>query len=41
VRLFSATKRIGIEEVAMVLWDWAHPEVLTSDTPPVPPEADL
>jgi GTP-binding protein len=42
VRLFSATKRIGIEEVAMVLWDWAHPiQEVTSDTPQVPPEADL
>lgn len=25
VRLFSATKRIGIEEVAQLLWQWAHP----------------
>lgn len=25
VRLFSATKRIGIEEVAELLWQWAHP----------------
>ena len=25
VRLFSATKRIGIEEVSRLLWDWAHP----------------
>ena len=42
VRLFSATKRIGIEEVAMVLWDWAHPiQEVTSDTPQAPPEADL
>lgn len=24
VRLFSATKRIGIEDVACLLWDWAH-----------------
>lgn len=41
VRLFSATKRIGIEEVAMVLWDWAHPEVLTPNTPPAPPQVGL
>ena len=27
VRLFSATKRQGIEEVAMLLWQWAHPAV--------------
>jgi GTP-binding protein len=29
VRLFSATKRQGIEEVATLLWQWAHP-VITS-----------
>jgi GTP-binding protein len=26
VMLFSATKRKGIEEVAQLLWKWAHPE---------------
>lgn len=26
VRLFSATKRTGIEDVARLLWQWAHPE---------------
>lgn len=25
VRMFSATKRQGIDEVATLLWDWAHP----------------
>ena len=25
VRLFSATKRTGLEEVATLLWEWAHP----------------
>ena len=25
VRLFSATKRTGIEDVAQLLWQWAHP----------------
>src|ERR1035437_8001479 len=25
VRLFSATKRQGIEEIALLLWQWAHP----------------
>jgi GTP-binding protein len=25
VRLFSAPKRIGVEDVASLLWDWAHP----------------
>ncbi|QKO23927.1 ribosome biogenesis GTP-binding protein YihA/YsxC [Rhodoferax sp. BAB1] len=29
VRLFSATKRTGIEDVATLLWQWAHP-----DSPP-------
>ncbi len=27
VRLFSATKRQGIDEVATLLWQWAHPSV--------------
>ncbi len=33
VRLFSATKRIGIESVAELLWLWAHPvaDVVESD----------
>jgi GTP-binding protein len=31
VRLFSALKRIGVEETALTLWQWAHPEV--PDTP--------
>lgn len=26
VRLFSATKRTGIEDVATLLWQWAHPD---------------
>ena len=26
VRLFSATKRQGIEDVARLLWDWTHPQ---------------
>ena len=26
VKLFSALKRIGIEETAQLLWQWAHPE---------------
>ncbi len=29
VRLFSATKRQGIDEVAALLWQWAHPEPAT------------
>lgn len=27
VRLFSATKRQGIDEVATLLWQWAHPTI--------------
>jgi GTP-binding protein len=30
VRLFSATKRTGLEAVATLLWDWAHPTSLSS-----------
>lgn len=30
VRLFSAPKRIGIEDVATLLWQWAHPVVPAS-----------
>ncbi|MDZ4073670.1 MAG: ribosome biogenesis GTP-binding protein YihA/YsxC [Hylemonella sp.] len=29
VRLFSATKRTGIEDVATLLWSWAHPDAVT------------
>ena len=29
VRLFSATKRLGIDEVATLLWQWAHPSDLS------------
>lgn len=31
VRLFSATKRQGIDEIAQLLWQWAHPS--TASTP--------
>lgn len=38
VRLFSATKRTGIEDVATLLWDWAHPDLpapaATAETAP-------
>ena len=38
VKLFSAPKRIGIEDVAMLLWKWAHPAALeTGVTAPAPP----
>ncbi len=32
VRLFSATKRTGIEDVARLLWQWAHPEPAATET---------
>lgn len=31
VRLFSATKRTGIEDVAQILWQWVHPAGAESD----------
>jgi GTP-binding protein len=31
VRLFSATKRQGIDEVATLLWQWAHPSPPTNN----------
>ena len=30
VRLFSATKRIGVDDVSRLLWKWAHPELKAS-----------
>ena len=36
VRLFSATKRQGIEEVATLLWQWAHPAVPSLPIEPNP-----
>ena len=38
VRLFSATKRTGIDEVAALLWAWAHPTA-TSDASALAPAA--
>ena len=39
VRLFSATKRTGIEEVAQLLWTWAHPAPAPTPQPPAEPLA--
>ena len=33
VRLFSALKRQGVEDTALLLWQWSHPEA-TEDPPP-------
>ena len=38
VKLFSALKKQGLDEVAQLLWDWAHPAV---STPAVAPLGDL
>jgi GTP-binding protein len=37
VMLFSATKRTGIEDVAQLLWRWAHPEAAATATAAVEP----
>jgi GTP-binding protein len=37
VKLFSALKRQGVEEVAQHLWDWAHP----LEKPVKKPKAEL
>jgi GTP-binding protein len=34
VRLFSAPKRTGVEDVATLLWNWAHPQGLAPVAPP-------
>ncbi|NBT55078.1 MAG: YihA family ribosome biogenesis GTP-binding protein [Betaproteobacteria bacterium] len=36
VRLFSATKRQGIDEVSSLLWQWAHPATVTVHAAPAP-----
>ena len=36
VRLFSATKRQGIDEVSALLWQWAHPATVTVHAAPAP-----
>ena len=44
VRLFSALKKQGLEEVAQLLWDWTHPPAPAADeaglAPAEPPAAD-
>jgi GTP-binding protein len=36
VRLFSAPKRIGIDAVSEILWQWAHPATPLSTEAPLP-----
>src|SRR5450830_641600 len=38
VKLFSALKRIGIEDTAHLLWQWAHPPVAAADPADAAPE---
>jgi GTP-binding protein len=33
VRLFSALKKQGVDDVAQLLWHWCHPEGLAPATP--------
>ncbi len=40
VRLFSAPKRTGIEEVATLLWDWAHPQGGAGLSAPMTPASE-
>lgn len=42
VMLFSATKRKGVDDVAQLLWKWAHPQTKAApvpDTPATPADA--
>ena len=34
VKLFSALKKQGLDEVAMLLWDWTHPQGAADPAPP-------
>lgn len=36
VRLFSALKRQGVEDVAQLLWQWSHPATAPAPTEPEP-----
>ncbi len=38
VRLFSALKKQGLEEVAQLLWDWTHPAVADEAASPAAPD---
>jgi GTP-binding protein len=41
VKLFSALKKQGVDEVAQLLWDWTHPTPDSASAPhsPIPPTA--
>ena len=36
VRMFSALKKQGVDEAALLLWHWAHPPIDALDTPASP-----
>ena len=38
VKLFSALKKQGVEEVAQHLWDWTHPDI-SSEAKKLPDQA--
>ena len=39
VKMFSALKKQGVDEVAQLLWQWAHPVKAPADAAPAPAEA--
>lgn len=39
VMLFSATKRKGVDDVAKLLWKWAHPQTISPAPAPTPDPA--
>ena len=40
VKLFSALKKQGLDEAAMLLWDWAHPQGVALAAPATPPATE-
>ena len=40
VRMFSALKKQGVDEAALLLWHWAHQASDAADTPAPPEDAD-
>jgi GTP-binding protein EngB required for normal cell division len=40
VRMFSALKRQGVDEVAQLLWQWAHPAVEPAAAPDSEPDSE-
>ena len=40
VKMFSALKKQGVDEVAQLLWQWAHPVLPATEAAQAPPEPD-